>query len=220
MHKKNYIIPYYKNIIRVEGPWEAHTYLTAKSGISVVVYHPKDFVVTEKSVASYLCGQERAKMIVQAHTIIGAIHEFMTCDAVRAGAVTMDNSESSPIEEYVGCQHICTKNGISCKQFDDEWTEPDSFMFCTLSGLSDPHDSCPIFRQTEDHEVVQRFGYWVKKPIDMPVRAIAMKPEHGSVSAVLGVTGGIEPPLSGDRYKREIKTTPKWQFKLKKNKDE
>lgn len=167
--KKNYIIPCTKRFTQIGNKSLSTITLTDIDGVGIFVEHEKDDYPSPKVIRRHLTGQKEIKILIKANSIKDALKEFYDMDGAKIGkikkALEISATEQNPIIEYTGCEHMGNKNnGINCEYFDDEYTEKDSFMFCILSGLDDPHDSCPIFRQQEDDMkfVEQVEGVWLQ----------------------------------------------------------
>lgn len=167
---KNYIVPYGFRFCDV-GKNRNTTTLMVVDDIGIAVRHDRDNIPTNKDVRSHLIGYTDREMRIQAESIEDCLKQFYELDEAKLGkraqAYTLEASESNPIIEYVGCKDM--GEDLNCKAFDDEYTEPDSFLLCILNGCDDVHDGCPIKQQMDNPSEVVQFGdVWVRQYDDKP----------------------------------------------------
>lgn len=165
----NYIIPYSTRDVQIDRIVSKHK-LMVVDGIGIIVhYHETE--PTDSIIRQHLIGYKSHKMRIEAPNLEDALKQFYELDAAQCGdkfkAYTLETSESYPIIEYCGCDHMGVD--MNCTYFDDEHTSPDSFLLCILNGCDDVHDGCPIKQQMDrPSEVVHLNGVWVRRYDNRP----------------------------------------------------
>ena len=168
--KKNYIIPCQKRVAKIMPQGNTEVTLRTVDGVGMYIHHPKDNIPTDKDIRNTLIGLENFGYLIKANSWEEALKEFYDIGGAKEGlkekALTLNDSETNPIIEYVGCKYMGNKLncGVNCEYFDDEHTPKDSFMFCILNGLDDVHDDCPIHKQINEErkEIKQIGGVWLQ----------------------------------------------------------
>lgn len=171
--KKNYIIPYGERKTSVgKNYFMGKRTLMCVDNIGLVVEHSNDITPTDDDVRRHLIGwNEQHRIFIQADSLQEALLEFYDYPECKTGtkhkAWKIADSESNPVIEYAGCEHMrITDGGSTACAFWDEPTD-EGHMMCILDGCDEPPSDCPIDAQMGKRgwrkEIVQVGGVWVKR---------------------------------------------------------